>query len=157
MGSLYPRPSALASLEHCLDLVSSGQTSDIILRPLLRLAKPGRLWRTEGVCRPRFCSWRPRWSTLRGAGPWTSTTAWTGERENSGDTGNTATALRCVIYNTFNEVQRQKQNFRLLLMQMCFESFYLCLLKGKGCSLWGFVFSPRKNSGFFLKIFRIAE
>ena len=30
MGSLYPRPSALASLEHCLDLVSSGQTSDII-------------------------------------------------------------------------------------------------------------------------------
>ena len=29
--------------------------------------------------------------------------------------------------------------------------------KGKGLSRWGVSFSPRKNSGYFLKIFRIAE
>ena len=33
MSSPQPRPSSLSSLEHCLALVSSGPTSDIILRP----------------------------------------------------------------------------------------------------------------------------
>ena len=36
MSSPQPRPSSLSSLEHCLALVSSGPTSDIILRPSVK-------------------------------------------------------------------------------------------------------------------------
>ena len=36
MVSHQPRSSALSSLEHCLALVSSGPTSDIILRPSVK-------------------------------------------------------------------------------------------------------------------------